>query len=563
MIIINIWNMRNLILFALLCIGFPAVSNAEELDPAEIMHGERLFLETRLSQFFAAHYNGDVNTPLTKGDPALEKTVRFIDAAPYQLPFTDSSYEGQSFNCRACHLVDEHLDASELGMRSYADYASRSPLPTRDDGLITTVRNSPTLVDASLPRNSFMLHFDGEFSSLDQLVRDTLTNRNMGWVPGEKAQAVQHICKVIQQDDGNNELAEEFGGYTFKEVFSGKTADGKNVANDYMLPADLLFDVGNASCDEIFAATANLIAIYIDDLRFAQDEEFISPYDLFLTTNSLPTNPEANESHIDYSLRLMESVIALEEDEKLTFIEKNPNTEDGMFQFHDQVFEFGEKQLAGMKVFFSQSNSENTSAGNCIACHAAPHFTNFGLHNTGVTQTEYDAIHGHGSFSKLEIPSVNQRNKKADLYLPATQQHNNRQGIFRSVPTKLNPMATDLGAWNILFNTDYSLAQESVYSHLCLKDGKVVCKSRDDTLEKSIATFKTPGLRDLGHSSPYMHNGQFSDLKAIVSFYLAISVNAREGMLRNPDDEIANIQIKPQDIESLSAFLDALNEDYN
>ena len=226
------------------------------------MHGERLFLETRLSHFYAAHYDGDVNKPLSEGDPALLKTARFFGLPPYQIPFADGPYAGQSFNCRACHLVDEHLEQPELGMRSYSDYAARSPLPTRDDGLITTVRNSPALVDASLPRNSFMLHFDGEFSSLDQLVRDTLTSRNMGWVPGEKAQAIQHICKVIQQDDGENDLAEEFGGYSYKEIFSGKTSNGENVASEFLLPAELLLDVSNASCDEIFAATANLIAIY-------------------------------------------------------------------------------------------------------------------------------------------------------------------------------------------------------------------------------------------------------------------------------------------------------------
>jgi len=296
---------------------------------------------------------------------------------------------------------------------------------------------------------------------------------------------------------------------------------------------------------------------------FAQDEEFISPYDLFLTTNSLPTQPDEDETHLDYSLRLIEKIATLEKEKKLTFIEKNPNSEDGRFQFHNQDFGFSEKELKGMKIFFSQTTSDSSSAGNCIACHAAPHFTDFGLHNTGITQTEYDTLHGHGSFSKLNIPSVNQRTKMADLYLPATEKHNNRKGVFRSVPAKSNPMATDLGAWNVLFNSDYPLAQESVYNHLCIKDGKVACKSRDDTLEKSIATFKTPGLRDLGHSSPFMHNGQISTLQAVVSFYLAISVNAREGAVRNSDKEIANIQIKPQDIDPLVSFLISLYEDYN
>ena len=37
------------------------------LDPAEVMLGERLFLETRFAQFFFAHCGGNVNTNLSRG----------------------------------------------------------------------------------------------------------------------------------------------------------------------------------------------------------------------------------------------------------------------------------------------------------------------------------------------------------------------------------------------------------------------------------------------------------------------------------------------------------------
>jgi cytochrome c peroxidase len=37
-------------------------------------------------------------------------------------------------------------------------------------------------------------------------------------------------------------------------------------------------------------------------------------------------------------------------------------------------------------------------------------------------------------------------------------------------------------------------------------------------LDRAIARFKTPGLRDLSHSAPYMHNGQFATLNDITSF---------------------------------------------
>lgn len=559
--------MRILVISALFCLSTTLLHAEEtkELDPAKIMLGERLFLETRFAQFFAAHYDADVNTPLSKGDPALEKTVRYFELPPYQIPFTDGPYAGQSFSCRSCHLVDEHLEQSELGMRSYSDFASRSPLPTRDDGKHITVRNSPALVDASLPRRDFLLHFDGEFSSLEHLVRDTLTGRNMGWLPNERDIAIEHICKVIRGDDGRSSLAEEFSGLSYIEAFSGKKANGKPIDNDYLLPDELVIDIEKANCDEIFSAASRLIALYTADLVFAEDESIISPYDLFLKINNLPTHADESESNTEYSARLIKKIGKLQNENKLQFVEKNPNTEDGKFQFHDQPFQFANEQLEGMKIFFAQNSDGKTTAplGNCVACHPAPHFTDFGLHNTGITQVEYDALHGQNAFNKLKIPDVKQRNKKADLYLPATAQHPGRKGLFRSVPSETDVMKTDLGVWNILFNTDYPLPQESIYNLICIDNGKVLCTSRKDTLEKSVARFKTPSLRNLGHSAPYMHNGQISDLHAVVSFYLAASINTREGLFRNPDEDIAKIQIKPKDINPLALFLISLYEDYN
>src|SRR5687767_12638432 len=66
---------------------------AEAADPPEVAIGERLFLETRFAQFFAATAEG-INTPLERGDPALEKTEG--------LASTRGAFSGQSMNCRAC-----------------------------------------------------------------------------------------------------------------------------------------------------------------------------------------------------------------------------------------------------------------------------------------------------------------------------------------------------------------------------------------------------------------------------------------------------------------------------
>src|SRR5262249_747637 len=119
----------------------------------------------------------------------------------------------QSMNCRACHLVDELQDTTGGGVRTYCDFARRSPIPANGDSLATTPRNSPPLVNATLSRGvPTLLHFDGEFATLDDLIIGTLTGRNFGWSPTQASTATAHIANVIRNDNGKNDLAKSFGG---------------------------------------------------------------------------------------------------------------------------------------------------------------------------------------------------------------------------------------------------------------------------------------------------------------------------------------------------------------
>ena len=188
------------LLFATLLVAASTFrSRAEDADPLEVAIGERLFLETRFAQFFAANSGVDANATLAVGDPVMD-TTKTIES-PQPGPFA-----GQSMNRRACHLVDEHNAA--LGNRTYADFARRSPVPDRGDGHTTTPRNSPSLVNASLRRPGGMrLHFDGEFASGRELAIGTFTGRNFGWLPAERLPAIAHIGRIIRDDDGTGALA--------------------------------------------------------------------------------------------------------------------------------------------------------------------------------------------------------------------------------------------------------------------------------------------------------------------------------------------------------------------
>lgn len=146
----------------------------------EAILGARLFRETRFAQYFAEHSGGNPNAVLENGDPVMNEVVT---TSGRSLP---ALYSGSGINCRQCHLGDDYLPARRLMARTYCDFSRRSPIPDRRDGHATTVRNSPLMIDLETFRETQPLfHFDGEFASLEDLIADTLTGRNFGWLPTE------------------------------------------------------------------------------------------------------------------------------------------------------------------------------------------------------------------------------------------------------------------------------------------------------------------------------------------------------------------------------------------
>jgi cytochrome c peroxidase len=83
-----------------------------------------------------------------------------------------------------------------------------------------------------------------------------------------------------------------------------------------------------------------------------------------------------------------------------------------------------------------------------------------------------------------------------------------------------------------------------------------------EALPQTIALFKTPTLRDLDQSSPYLHNGTKDSLTNVLQFYQDFSTRARLGEVRNAAPELKDIFLDDSAIGSLTAFLFSLNEDY-
>lgn len=79
----------------------------------------------------------------------------------------------------------------------------------------------------------------------------------------------------------------------------------------------------------------------------------------------------------------------------------------------------------------------------------------------------------------------------------------------------------------------------------------LVTKSQTD-----IGQFRTPMLRELGYTAPYMHNGAFETLEQVIAFY-----DAGGGVSPNLDPLLRPLGLSDRDKQDLVAFLQSLTGD--
>ena len=368
-------------------------------------------------------------------------------------------------SCSNCHLFNE----DPQGLRAFTEFFNRSWFSWRaEDPRRLHARNAPVLFDVGLHP---VLHFDGEFASLEALVKGTFAGRPMGWLKGESAQAFAQMQAVLLRE-------------TYPQQF--KTAFGVELAK--------------LSAEETANQVASAVAAFMRTLRSPME----SPYDRFVATNQLAELTNAKSYDALFA--------RLEKKDSLRF---NKN--------------FDEDALRGMQIFFRTSG--DASVGNCVACHTPPLFTDLSFHNVGVSQADYDSVHGEGKFAALEIPLNAAR--------PVER--------LRMAPERGLPERADLGHWNLVD----------------LKRSPLRKADESDTafLQRMVGTFKTPTLRHLAYSYPYFHNGAFTDLLDTMREKVRLSELARDGKLRAADEQLSRMRLSEADIVSLVKFLNSLNEE--
>ena len=117
---------------------------------------------------------------------------------------------------------------------------------------------------------------------------------------------------------------------------------------------------------------------------------------------------------------------------------------------------------------------------------------------------------------------------------------------FLSNPTPADTELADLGYWNWV---DPATAVERAEG-----------EREKDFLERMAGAFRTPTLRNLPRTGPYMHNGAYDSIEATVREIVRINELARADMLRNIDADYRVMNLSQDDVPQLTAFLASIDE---
>lgn len=160
-----------------------------------------------------------------------------------------------------------------------------------------------------------------------------------------------------------------------------------------------------------------------------------------------------------------------------------------------------EQEKAGLRVFIGK--------GRCLGCHSGPNFTDGQFHNIAIPQ------------SGDNVPEMDQ---------------GRAAGVMKLIADKFNCAGP--------------------YSDRADKDACPV--NFVDPMGAEVSAFKTPTLRSIAQTAPYMHTGNFATLEEVIRHYDA--GGAPYGTFEGAKDELLRpLSLEAVDREALVAFLRALD----
>lgn len=140
-------------------------------------------------------------------------------------------------------------------------------------------------------------------------------------------------------------------------------------------------------------------------------------------------------------------------------------------------------EQAGLRLFIGR--------GQCVRCHLGPLLTNHGFHNTGLASRR-DGIPDHGRDDGLAQLLADPLNCQGSFHDRQPPDCAHLRHIRRHAPE-----------W--------------------------------------LGAFKVPTLRGVGHTAPYMHDGRFATLEAVVQHYVRAP---------NPDGDYGHTELRPLSLDA-------------
>ena len=275
-------------------------------------------------------------------------------------------------------------------------------------------------------------------------------------------------------------------------------------------PAAVQIDVNIATDDQVVQAAASLIHAYIDSLRFSANgtnQYNGSPEDVFLQKNNLPRNPDAGESNLAYSQRLLGLINGIDQPIFVSKADAPPSAANGKPEFRLQKAkvrirrgrvagpqdvlhptqrpEFAAFRELRRLPYTAELQRLPVSQQRRVAGRVRCHF------RRGLLRRATDTRSRHPQRKLRPVSAAVAQPSRCDFALPLT-------------PVAAKAGYTDLGVWNIVGNPDAPNPQATLLEILCGQfnfSGPACTDSA--VLPLAIAYFKTPTLRDSASRRPF------------------------------------------------------------
>lgn len=362
-----------------------------------------------------------------------------------------------NISCATCHVPA-------------SSFADPKPLSV---GIERLNRNAPALINLA---DSNWFYWDGRTDSLaSQSLHPLFNKKEMGLT----FNTLTTLIKKYHKDD-YEKLFGKLPGKTYQTSLDSKSSLTKTnkmsiEVSAYALATLSSFDTLDkilVESQKVRRAPASILGEYAAN-RTLNSEVVLQPNETNSLTKTVETPRPVEQVALNIALAFEAYQLGLVAKESAfdTFLNKLVETRDVSASLST---EFSETELTGLKVFIGQ--------GQCILCHNGNNFTNQGFHNIGLPANELvDAI---------ELPV------------------GRAQGVLDIKGSRYNCNSRQLKKlrkkWPIATRKN-SACDELPYLST-------------ENLEL-VGAFKTPTLRNIALTGPYMHDGRFATLEEVIDHY--------------------------------------------